>query len=56
MVNGPHEQADIRAVEFTPGSDGENVILPDVLDQIPEGEEFGTVIADGACDIHFWTG
>ena len=35
--------SDIRALEFTPGSDGP--VLPELLDQIPEGEEIGTVTA-----------
>ena len=55
-MDGPHKQADIRAVEFTPSSDGDSPVLPELPDQIPEGEEFGTVTADGACDIHFWSG
>ena len=42
--------SDIRAVEFTPGRDGDSPILPDLLDQIPEDEDIGTVTADGACD------
>ncbi|TCM86552.1 DDE family transposase [Rhodovulum steppense] len=42
--------SDIRAVEFTPSSDGDSPVLPDLLDQIPEGEDIGTVTADGACD------
>ena len=42
--------SDIRAVEFTPSSDGDSPVLPDLLDQIPEGEEIGTVTADGAYD------
>lgn len=42
--------SDIRAVEFTPGSDGDSPILPERLNQIPEGEEIGTVTADGAYD------
>ena len=37
--------SDIRAVEFTPGSDGDSPVLPELLDQIPEGEEIGTVTA-----------
>ncbi len=41
---------DIRAVEFTSGSDGDSPVLPDLLDQIPEGEDIGTVTADGAYD------
>ena len=42
--------SDIRAVEFTPGRDGDSPILPDLLDQIPEDEDIGTVTAEGACD------
>ncbi len=28
--------SDIRAVEFTPGSDGDSPVLPELLDQIAE--------------------
>lgn len=42
--------SDIRAVEFTPSSDGDSPVLPDLLDQIPDGEEIDTVTADGAYD------
>ena len=42
--------SDIRAVESTPSSDGDSPVLPDPLDQIPEGETFATVTADGAYD------
>ena len=42
--------SDIRAVEFTSSSDGDSPVLPDLLDQIPEAEDIGTVTADGACD------
>lgn len=42
--------SDIRAVEFTPSREGDSPILPDLLDQIPEDEDIGTVTADGACD------
>ena len=42
--------SDIRAVEFTPSSDGDSPVLPELPDQIPEGEEIGTVTADGASD------
>ena len=42
--------SDIRAVEFTPSSDGDSPVLPDLLDQIPEDEEIATVTADGAND------
>lgn len=41
--------SDIRAVEFTPSSDGDSPVLPELLDQIPEGEDIGTVTAHGAC-------
>ena len=37
--------SDIRAVEFTSSSDGDSLVLPELLDQIPEGEEIGTVTA-----------
>ncbi len=40
----------IGAVEFIPGTDGDSPVLPELLGQIPEGEEIGTVTADGACD------
>jgi hypothetical protein len=39
---------DIRAVEFTSSSDGDSPVLPELLGQIPEGEDIGTVTADGA--------
>ncbi len=42
--------SDIRAVEFTPGSDGDSPVLPYLPDQISKGEAIGTVTADGACD------
>lgn len=42
--------SDIRAVEFTPSSDGDSLALPELLDQNPEGHEIGTVTADGAYD------
>ena len=42
--------SDIRAVAFTPGGDGDSPVLPELLDQVPEGEEIGTVTADGAYD------
>ncbi len=34
--------SDIRAVEFTPSSDGDSTVLPALLDQITKGEEIGT--------------
>ena len=39
---------DIRAVALTPSRDGDSPVLPDLLEQIPEHEPLGTVIADGA--------
>lgn len=42
--------SDIRAVEFTPGRDGDSPFLPDLLDQIPGNDQIGTVTADRACD------
>ena len=55
--------SDIRAVEFTPSSDGpshglqanhcraaDSPILPELLGQIHEDEHIGTVTADGAYD------
>ena len=39
---------DIRAVEFTSRREGDSPGLPDLLDQIPEDEEIGTVTGDGA--------
>jgi hypothetical protein len=42
--------SDIRAVEFTPSSDGDSPILPELLGQLPKGEEIGTVTDDGAYD------
>ncbi len=42
--------SDIRTVEFTSSSNGDSSVLPELLDQIPEGEEIGTVTADGAYD------
>ncbi|MBB3713859.1 IS5 family transposase [Limimaricola variabilis] len=42
--------SDIRAVEFTPSRDGDSPVLPDLLEQIPDGEPIGSVTADGAYD------
>jgi hypothetical protein len=42
--------SDIRAVEFTPSSDGDSQVLPELLDQIPGAKKIGTVTADGAYD------
>lgn len=32
------------------GSDGDSPVLPELLDQIPAGEQISTGTADGACD------
>ena len=37
--------SDIRAVEFTPGRDGDSPLLPDLRGQIPEDEQIGIVTA-----------
>ena len=42
--------SNIRAVGFTPSSDGDSPVLLELLGQMPEGEEIGTVTADGAYD------
>ena len=42
--------SDIRAVEFTPSSKGDSPVLPDLLGRVPENEQIGTVMADGAYD------
>lgn len=42
--------SDIRAVGFTPSSDGDSPILHGLLGQIPENEQIDTVTADGAYD------
>ncbi len=42
--------SNIRAVEVTPGSDGDSPVLPGLLDQIPEGEEIpGLIRRSGKC-------
>jgi hypothetical protein len=42
--------SDIRAVEFTPSRDGDSPVLPNLLEQIPVGENISTLTADGAYD------
>ena len=37
-------------MEFTPSREGDSPVLPDLLDQIPEDEQIGTVTGDGAFD------
>ena len=44
------ETLEIRAVEITGSQIGDAPILPDLLDQIPEDQEIGSVTADGAYD------
>ncbi len=41
---------EIRAVEVTSGNLGDAPMLPDLLAQLPAGEEIATVTADGAYD------
>ena len=42
--------SDIRAVEFTPSREGDSPVLLDLLGQITEDEDIGTVTEDGAYD------
>lgn len=42
---------EVRAVEGTESPIGDAPVLPDLLSQIPAGEEIGSVTADGAYDI-----
>ena len=42
--------SDIRAVEFTSSKEGDSPTLPALLAQIPDGEQIGSVTADGAYD------
>ncbi|ETD90609.1 transposase [Rhodobacter capsulatus YW2] len=44
------ETPEIRAVEITGSHVGDAPILPDLLDQIPKGQELASVTADGAHD------
>ena len=44
------ETLEIRAVEVTTSSIGDAPMLPDLLNQIPPGEDIGSVTADGAFD------
>ena len=41
---------EVRAVEITGSHIGDPSVLPDLLSQIPVGEEVGSVITDGAYD------
>lgn len=41
-------KSDIRPVEFTPSSNGDSPVLPELLDQIHKGKEISAVTADGA--------
>ena len=40
----------LREEDRAASSDGDSPVLPELLDQIPEDEEIGTVTADGAYD------
>ena len=42
--------SDIHTLELTSSSDGDSPVLSELLGQIPEGEDIGTVTADGAYD------
>ena len=42
--------SDIRAVEITSSSEGDSPVLPELIDQIPQDEQIGTVTGDGAYD------
>ena len=44
------ETLEIRAIEVTSSSIGDAPMLPDLLNQIPSGQELGSVTADGAYD------
>ena len=44
------EALEVRAVKITGSGIGDAPILPDLLSQIPVGEEIGSVTADGAYD------
>jgi hypothetical protein len=44
------ETLEIRAVEITGSHIGDAPVLPDLLSQIPENQEIGSVTADGAYD------
>ncbi|MBV2358596.1 IS5 family transposase [Thalassococcus sp. CAU 1522] len=44
------ETLEVRAVEITGSHIGDAPVLPDRLSQIPEGQEIGSVTADGAYD------
>ncbi len=44
------QRLEVRAVEITGSYTGDALMLPDLLSQIPEGQEIGSVTADGAYD------
>lgn len=44
------ETRDVRAVEFTSSRQGDSPLIPDLLAQIPEDEEIGSVTANDAYD------
>lgn len=41
-------KSDIRPMEFTPSSNGDSPVLPELFDQIHKGKEISIVTADGA--------
>ncbi|MBE3639037.1 transposase [Mangrovicoccus sp. HB182678] len=43
---------DICTVEFTSSRHGDRPVLPELLPQIPTGEQIETVTADGTFDSH----
>jgi hypothetical protein len=42
--------SDISAVEFSPSRDGDSPTLPDLLEEIDEDEQIGSMTADSAYD------
>lgn len=54
MAQGPsghrHGNFGYPRRRIPPSSDGDSPVLPELLDQIPGGEDIGTVTADGAFD------
>jgi len=55
MVHSPRggideQTLEVRAIEVTGSHIGDAPMLPDLLNQIPPGQEIGYVTADGAYD------
>jgi transposase len=48
------EALEVRAVEVTTNNIGDAPMLPELLDQIPEDQNLGSVTADGAYDTCKW--